>query len=157
MFRGTYQSSIDAKGRMIIPVRFREVLVDVFGDERIFLTKCLVDTGDGTVSRGLSVYPYQEWLALEEKIDGETTLSSAQLNSIKRLILAPAVECTADRQGRVLLPSTLRSYAGLERDLVMVSMTKKFEVWSQETYDRVNAQDERNYPSDSAALAALGI
>lgn len=159
MFGGESLTTIDAKGRTSIPVRFREVLGSCFGDERFVITKASpVDFGDGSFGRGLSVYPYAEWAELERKIQAnEGGLALAQLNSLKRLVLGPAQECTADKLGRVLIPPALRLHAGLERDLFFVGMGKRFDVWSKETYVRVNAQDERNFPQDSAALAELGI
>src|ERR1035441_5611987 len=119
MFGGEHYTSIDAKGRTSLPARMREVFGAHFGDERFVITKCHVDMGNGVVGRGLSIYPFSDWQALREKINkGGNGLTAAQLNSIKRLILAPGVECTADRQGRVLIPPTLRAYASLERDIV---------------------------------------
>jgi len=159
MFGGECLTTIDAKGRTSIPVRFREVLSHSFGDERFVITKASpVDFGDGSFGRGLSVYPLAEWQELEKKIQAnEGGLALAQLNSLKRLVLGPAQECTVDKLGRVLIPPALRLHAALERDLYFVGMGKRFDVWGKETYSRVNAQDERNFPQDSAALAELGI
>jgi MraZ protein len=158
MFRGTFDNSIDPKGRISIPARFREIFLETFGDDRFFVTKCLVDIGGGEFCRGLSVYPYREWLALEEKVErGGGGLTAAQLNSIRRLILASGVESVADRQGRVLVPPPLRSYAGLERDIVVVGAQKKIEVWSGTAWDRVCSQAEKDFPGDTAALAELGL
>lgn len=159
MFGGESLTTIDSKGRTSIPARFREVLAGCFGDERCIITKSSpVEFDDGSFGRGLSVYPVSEWLALEQKIQAnEGGLALAALNSLKRLVLGPAQECCADKLGRVLIPPALRQHAGLDRDLVFVGMGKRFDIWSSETYARVNAQDERNFPQDSAALAALGI
>lgn len=159
MFGGESLTTIDTKGRTSIPVRFRDVLLDSFGDERFVITKASpVDFGDGSYGRGLSVYPFSEWQELEKKIqDNQGGLPLAQLNSLKRLVLGPAQECVADKLGRVLIPPALRLHAALERDLYFVGMGKRFDVWGKETYSRVNAQDERNFPQDSAALAELGI
>ncbi|MGB4598563.1 MAG: division/cell wall cluster transcriptional repressor MraZ [Trichlorobacter sp.] len=159
MFGGESLTTIDTKGRTSIPVRFRDVLVGNFGDERFVITKASpVDFGDGSYGRGLSVYPVSEWLELEKKIQAnQGGLPLAQLNSLKRLVLGPAQECVADKLGRVLIPPALRLHAALERDLYFVGMGKRFDVWGKETYSRVNAQDERNFPQDSAALAELGI
>ncbi len=159
MFGGESLTTIDAKGRTSIPAKFRELLVSCFEDERFVLTKSSpVDFDDGSFGRGLSVYPLREWTELEKRIQtNESGLALAQLNSLKRLVLAPGQELTADKLGRVLIPPSLRLYAGLERDLYIVGMGKRFDIWSAETYARVNAQDERNFPQDSAALAALGI
>ncbi|MDY0384582.1 MAG: division/cell wall cluster transcriptional repressor MraZ [Geobacter sp.] len=159
MFGGECLTTIDTKGRTSIPVRFREVLSQGFGDERFVITKASpVDFGDGSYGRGLSVYPLSEWQELEKKIQAnEGGLALAQLNSLKRLVLGPAQECSVDKLGRVLIPPALRLHAALERDLYFVGMGKRFDVWGKETYSRVNAQDERNFPQDSAALAELGI
>ncbi|HWI39918.1 MAG TPA: division/cell wall cluster transcriptional repressor MraZ [Verrucomicrobiae bacterium] len=155
MFRGTFATTIDPKGRTSIPARFRETLVETFGDERFFVTKC---PGADDASRGLVLYPYRELLALEEKVAaGGTGLSAAQLNSVRRLVLAPAVECTADGSGRVLIPPPLRSYAGLERDIVFVGVQRKAEIWSSERWDSVCAQAEKDFPADTSALAELGF
>jgi MraZ protein len=159
MFGGENLTTIDAKGRTSIPAKFREMLVTCFDDERFVLTKSSpVDFDDGSFGRGISVYPVKEWLDLEKQIlANEGGLPLAQLNSLKRLVLGPAQESSADKLGRVLIPPALRLHANLERDLYFVGMGRRFDIWAKETYARVNSQDERNFPQDSAALAAFGI
>lgn len=159
IFGGENPSTIDAKGRTCIPARFRDILVTPSADERFIITKAApVDLGDGTFGRGLSVYPLTEWREIKKKIlANEGGFTSVQLNSIKRQIINPAEECIADKLGRVLVPSALRSHAGLERDIWFVGMGQRLDIWSKETYGRVNAQDEKNFPRESEALAALGI
>ena len=159
MFSGECLTTIDSKGRTSIPAKFREILVNAFSDERFTITKSSpVDLDDGSFGRGISVYPIKEWLELERRIQGnESGLPLAQLNSLKRLVLGPAQELCPDKLGRVLIPPSLRIHAGLERDLYFVGMGRRFDIWSKETYARVNSQDERNFPQDSAALAAIGI
>ncbi len=157
MFLGEYTATIDGKGRTSIPVRFRDVLVEKHLDERVFITKCVTDLGNGEPCRGLSVYPYKAFLALAERLDQATGYTVAQLSSIKRLILAPAVECVADKQGRVLIPPTLRSYAALDRDLVMVGTQNKIEIWGQETWATVLGQSEKDYLAAAELLAVPGI
>ncbi len=159
MFSGENLTTIDSKGRTSIPAKFRDLLVSTFGDERFVITKASpVDLADGSFGRGLSVYPLSEWSELEKRIQAnEGGLALAHLNSLKRLVLGPAQECSADKLGRVLIPPALRQHAGLERDLIFVGMGKRFDIWSAEIYALVNSQDERNFPQDSAALAALGI
>lgn len=159
MFSGECLTTIDSKGRTSIPARFRDVLVNVFGDERFMLTKASpVDFDDGSFGRGISVYPLKEWQELERRIlTNEGALPLAQLNSLKRLVLGPAQECCSDKLGRVLIPPSMRIHAALERDLYFVGMGKRFDIWSREIYARINSQDERNFPQDSSALAAIGI
>jgi MraZ protein len=79
------------------------------------------------------------------------------LNSIKRQIVNPAEECSADKLGRALIPSSLRLHAELERDIWFVGMGQRFDIWSKGTYSRINTQDEKNFPLDSEALAAMGV
>jgi len=160
MFRGKFETSIDAKGRTSIPAKFREVLVDTFGDERFFLTKSSpVRLGDGVVGYGLVIYPYQKFLDLEEQLkDGRGLgLSLAELAAVKRTVLVPAVECVADKLGRVLVPNDLRKSALLEREIIFVGMQTKVDIYSQAVWAKVCEQDEQNYPVDSPALAALGL
>jgi len=159
LFGGENPSTIDGKGRTCIPVKFRECLVNPAGEERFVMTKAApVDLGDGTFGRGLSVYPLPEWQQIKKKVlANEGGFTAVQLNSIKRQIINPAEECSTDKLGRVLVPSALRSHAGLERDIWFVGMGQRFDIWSKETYSRVNAQDEKNFPLESEALAALGI
>ncbi|HLO24913.1 MAG TPA: division/cell wall cluster transcriptional repressor MraZ [Geobacteraceae bacterium] len=158
MFRGIFQNTVDAKGRTSMPARFREVLTETYGDDRFVITNSgPVELGSGIFARGLSIYPYREWLALEEKVSKGAGFTFAQLNSINRLILAPGVECTADKQGRVLIPPHLRSAAALERDIVFVGSQKKVEIWSQAEWERVTSQAEKDFPANTQALAELGL
>lgn len=158
MFSGEHYNSIDGKGRTSIPAKLRDVFTEKFVDERFVVTKCLVDMGNNDFCRGLSIYPLAEWQSLQERVEkGGNGLTAAQLNSIRRLILAPGVECVADKQGRVLIPPTLRSYAALEKDIVFVGTQRKIELWSLETWDKVCSQAEKDFPSDTAALAELGL
>jgi len=158
MFRGIFLNTVDAKGRTSMPARFREVLTETYSNDRFVITNSgPVELGSGIFARGLSIYPYREWLALEEKVAQGSGFTFAQLNSINRLILAPGVECAADRQGRVLIPPHLRTAAVLERDIVFVGSQKKVEIWSQAEWERVTSQAEKDFPANTQALAELGL
>jgi MraZ protein len=160
MFRGKFETTIDAKGRTSIPAKFREVLLDSFGDDRFFLTKSSpVRLGEGRVCYGLVIYPHSDFLALEERLKDGTGLglSLAELAAVKRTVLVPAVECVADKLGRVLVPSDLRKSAQLEREIHFVGMQNKIDIYSQAVWTKVCEQDEQNFPIDSAALAGLGL
>lgn len=160
MFRGKIDTTIDAKGRTSIPAKFREVLVDTYGDERFFLTKTSpVRLDGGEVCYGLAIYPYKEFLAIEERLKDGTALglSVAELAAVRRTILVPAVECSADKVGRLLVPSDLRKTAELEREIHFVGMQNKIDIYSQAVWAKVCEQDEQNFPVDSAVLAGLGL
>lgn len=160
MFRGIFETTIDAKGRTSLPVKFREVLIEKFNDARFFITKSSpVNLGEGGFTAGLVIYPFKEWSAVEERLQNGVGLglTSAQLDSVKRTMIASAIDCTADKVGRVLVPPNLRKYASLEREIVFVGSLKKIEIWSQAEWEKVLAQDMKNFPADTQALAELGL
>ncbi|MBQ1720936.1 MAG: division/cell wall cluster transcriptional repressor MraZ, partial [Lachnospiraceae bacterium] len=104
MFMGEYSHSIDAKGRLIMPAKYREQL----GSEFV-VTKGL----DGC----LFVYPQEEWQSIETKFR-EVPLTTKDARKFSRFFFAGAAACEIDKQGRILLPSVLREFAGLEKDVV---------------------------------------
>lgn len=124
MFRGVSAISLDSKGRMAIPTKYRERLKE--SDDGL-----LVVTVD--LDRCLLVYPYAEWEVVQAKLQG---LSSTQARSrrMKRLMIGYAEDCEMDGTGRILLPATLREYAGLEKKVRLVGQTNKFELWSDEAW-----------------------
>ena len=158
MFRGIFETTIDAKGRTSLPARFREILVGTHGDERFFLTNSVpVDLGDGLYSSGLLIFPYKEWFDFEEKFRVSKGLTSDQRKSIMRTIVSPAQECCADKLGRFLIPPTFRKSAILDREIQFVGTMDKIEIWSMSEWDKVRAQDVKNFPSGTEAAAELGL
>ena len=123
MFMGEYSHTIDAKGRMIIPAKFREEL----GDEFV-LTKGL----DGC----LFVLSAEEWNALQKKI---TAMPISKARSLQRFFFAGAAEVEPDKQGRILLPQQLREYAGLEKDVTFIGTSSRAEIWSSEKWADFNS------------------
>lgn len=118
MFMGEYNHTIDAKGRLIVPARFREVL-----GEEFVVTKGL----DGC----LFVYPNTEWQAFEAKLQ-TLPLTNKNARQFTRFFLAGAASCEVDKQGRILLPQVLREFAGLEKEVVLVGVASRIEIWSKE-------------------------
>lgn len=120
MFMGTYDHSIDTKGRVIVPAKFREALGDSF----------VVTLGlDGC----LFVYPNEEWEEFVNELKGLP--GSKEARKLQRYFMAGAAPCDVDRQGRVLIPSNLREKAGLEKDIVFVGVMSKIEIWSRKRWD----------------------
>jgi len=157
-FRGVYPATIDGKGRTSLPARFREILVESFDDERFFLTNSSpVDLGGGLHSSGLLIFPYKEFALFEEKFQGSKGLTPAQRESIINIIINPAIELSADKLGRFLLPPTLRKSASLGREVLFVAAMDKIKIWSQSEWQKVLAQNIRNFPSGSEAAAELGL
>ena len=121
MFKGEYNHTIDAKGRLIVPAKFREILGDNF-----IVTKGL----DGC----LFVYPNDEWTRFEEKLKS-LPLTNKNARQFTRFFLAGAAACEVDKQGRILLPQVLREFASLEKDVVLVGVASRIEIWSRERWD----------------------
>ena len=121
MFMGEYNHTIDAKGRLIVPAKFREILGDNF-----IVTKGL----DGC----LFVYPNDEWTRFEEKLKS-LPLTNNNARQFTRFFLAGAAACEVDKQGRILLPQVLREFASLEKDVVLVGVASRIEIWSRERWD----------------------
>ena len=117
MFMGEYSHSIDAKGRLIMPAKYREQL----GSEFV-VTKGL----DGC----LFVYPQEEWQSIETKFR-EVPLTTKDARKFSRFFFAGAAACEIDKQGRILLPSVLREFAGLEKDVVLVGVLNRIEIWDK--------------------------
>lgn len=130
MFRGLNQVSLDAKGRLAIPVRYREALVEAAGGE-------LVATVDR--DRCLLLYPRPRW----EEIEGELArLPSLQpeARAIQRMLLGYAAEMLMDGHGRILLSPALRDYAELDHKVVMIGQGHRFELWSEARWSEVTRQ-----------------
>lgn len=157
-FRGVYPTTIDGKGRTCLPARFREILVESFGDDRFFLTNSApVDLGENLYSSGLLIFPCREFELFEEKFQESRGLTPAQRESIINIIINPAVELSADKLGRFLVPPNLRKSAALEREILFVAAMDKIKIWSQAEWEKVQTQNIRNFPSGSEAAAELGL
>lgn len=123
MFMGQYEHSIDAKGRIIIPAKYREDLGENF-----------------VVTRGLDgclfLYPNEEWQAFVDKL--QNLPSNQNTRKLQREFLSKAMDVSLDKQGRILIPSMLRAAAALEKEVIFVGMMNRVEVWDKE---RLEAQE----------------
>lgn len=141
MFMGEYNHTIDAKGRMIIPAKFRELL-----GEEFVLTKGL----DGC----LSIYPMDEWEAFEQKLRA-LPLTNKNARTFSRFFVAGATTCELDKQGRILVPVTLREFAGLSKDVVLTGNLTRIEIWSKEKWmENSNCED---MDAIAEGMQAMGI
>lgn len=128
MFMGEYSHTIDAKGRVIIPAKFREEL-----GEEFVVTKGL----DGC----LFIYPMEEWKTFEKKLEA-LPLTNKNARKFSRFFVAGAATCELDKQGRILVPATLREFAGLEKDVVLTGNLNRIEVWSKAMWNENNDYDD---------------
>ncbi len=124
IFRGINNLTLDAKGRMAIPSRYRDRLMESCGG-RLIVT---VDR-DGC----LLVYPQHEWEVIEAQLADLPSLNK-QSRLLQRLLIGHATEAELDSQGRILLPTMLREYAGLDKKCVLIGQGKKFEIWDEKRW-----------------------
>ena len=131
MFMGEYQHSVDEKGRLIIPAKFRDALGDSF-----------------VVTRGLDsclfVYPRSEWESLEAKLK-TLPFTRADARAFSRFFFSGATESDLDKQGRVNIPNHLREYAKLTRDCVVIGVSNRVEIWGKEAWDTYCAQSADSF------------
>ena len=148
MFRGVNEISLDAKGRMAIPARYRELLLD-HGNGKLVAT---VDIRDAC----LRLYPLPVWEDLAAELEKLPSTNPAVRN-VQRRILGYASDIEMDSSGRVLLPPALRKYASLEKDLVLVGLGKKLELWSEEKWKSTLSEADAGSDELPAELAAISF
>lgn len=143
MFMGEYQHSLDEKGRLIIPAKFREDL-----GEKFVLTRGL--------DNSLFVYPMNQWKILEEKIK-ELPTSQADTRAFVRLFFSGAVEAEPDKQGRMVLPQHLREHAKIERDVYIIGVSTKIEIWSKQIWEEYTNHARQSYEEIAENIIDIGI
>lgn len=146
MFRGRFAHAIDAKGRLSIPSLFREHLASHY-DDRLVITNF-----DGA----LWAYPVPEWQAVEQKIAALPQFKD-EVKALQRVFVSGATECPIDKAGRILLPPSLRDYAAIQRQVVLVGTTRRIEIWAQERWDVVFVSAQGALAGMGEKLAELGL
>ena len=143
MFMSEYNHTLDTKGRLIIPAKFREVLGEEF-----------------VISKGMDgclfVYAGDDWNAFEQKLTS-LPLINKEARQFARFFLAGAATVEVDKQGRILLPAALREFAGLEKDVVLVGVGSRVEIWSKERYLENNDFDDMDEIAEHMAELGIGI
>ncbi len=143
LFLGEYQHSLDSKGRLIVPARFREGLGETF-----------------IVTRGLDhclfAYPMSEWKLIEEKLKS-LPLTQSDARAFVRFFFSGATECEMDKQGRITLPLNLREYAQLDKDVVSVGVSTRVEFWSRDRWEDYVKQASESFDAIAEKIVDLGI
>ena len=143
MFIGEYKHSIDDKGRLTLPMKFR------------------LDLSKGAVvTRGLDtslfLFPKEEWDKLAEKL-ASLPLGQSNSRAFARLMLAGAMDVEVDKQGRVMLPEYLRSYADLKKSVVVAGLYTRLEIWDEQSWETYKHKMEEDAESVAEQLGALGV
>lgn len=148
MFRGWYEHLVDAKGRVSIPASFRDVLT-AQGEDRLIVTTSIS-------SSYLVAYPINKWQAFEERVR-ELPEFNPEVMRFRRLYIGGAMECSIDKQGRILLHANLREFAGISKELVFSGDIEKFQIWSRENFAKVRDGDRENLEDVQRTVSELGL
>lgn len=146
MFIGWSNHNLDAKGRVAIPARFRDVL-KAKGDERLVVT---------TFERCLAAYPVQDWQAVADKVSRLSQVDP-KVQAFRRYFISGAEYCNLDKQGRVLLPQPLREWAGIDGQVLLVGMQNNFELWNKDRWYEERSRIQENFGDLSSFMAELGV
>lgn len=146
LFRGRFEFTIDEKGRLSIPSKFRDI-VQQGHDGKLIVTN---------LPRCLVAYTPDQWESIESKASRLSTLN-ANVQSFLRYFYSGATECELDRQGRILVPPTLRSAADLQHQVVIAGMVNKIEIWSKERFDEEIKRAVDNFDSIIQELSDFGL
>ena len=143
MFIGEYEHSVDAKGRVIMPAKLREDI-----GEKFIVTKGL----DGC----LFAYSKTEWSNFEEKLKS-LPLTNKNARDFVRFFLSGAVECEIDKQGRFLIPNNLREYAKLEKEINIIGVGTRIEIWNRESWKQYSSSENISPDDIAENMTMLGI
>ncbi len=143
MFIGEYQASVDGKGRIAVPAKFRAQL-----KSRVVVTRGL--------DRSLFMYPMDEWKKLGEKL-ASLPIATANTRAFSRHMLAGAMDLDIDKQGRVVLPEYLQQFAGIDKRAVFAGLYNRIELWSEPLWRAYQTQAEAQSSQVAEQLGSLGV
>jgi MraZ protein len=148
MFRGSSFHTIDGKGRIIVPARFRDI-IQASGSDALMISG---------MDLGLVAYTLPEWHKIEARILSLVEKSES-MRRFRRVFIGGAYECLCDKQERILIPPSLRQYAELDKEIVVVGVLDHFEIWSRETWDKENLKMEADMKKEDVRneIARLGL
>ena len=146
MSRGSYEHTIDSKGRVSLPAQFRSLLPR--DNERLVITNYMPSH--------LWAFTYEHWVKLEEKL-ASFPLTDPDIRSFKHFFIAGAHDVSVDKLGRILVPPRLRDYAQLNKDVVFAGSITHIEIWDKENWKPTFATSESNVEQVARKLADLGF
>ena len=146
MFRGRYQHTIDPKGRLSVPAKFRDAMAQ-YGEALVVVPN----------EHSLEVHPLEEWQRMEEKLNAQSAFAR-EVRELSRLYISRAKDVILDGAGRILLPPDTRKQAGLEKDVTLVGGGRRmFEVWDRQRFEEYERTQGDALPTLFEKLAALGV
>ena len=143
MFIGEYKHNSDKKGRINVPAKFRDELGETF-----YLTKGL--------DNSLFCFPENEWKVFEDKLKG-LPITNKNARAFVRLFFAGATACSLDNQGRILIPQLLREHARIEKEVMIIGVGTRVEIWAQDEWNNYTHPDNISYDEIAEHMAELGI
>lgn len=143
MFIGEYEHSVDVKGRIIMPSKLREDI-----GEKFILTKGL--------DKCLFAYSKSEWRNFEEKLK-TLPLTNKNARDFVRFFLSGAIECEIDKQGRFLVSSNLRTYANIDKEIVIIGVGNRLEIWNKEAWTSYSSEENISADEIAENMTMLGI
>ncbi len=143
MFKGEHQHTLDEKNRLTVPAKFREGLGDKF-----------------VITRGLDnclfAYPEDEWTKLEEKLK-VLPFTRADARSFSRFFFSGAVDAEVDKQGRVVVPANLKEHARIDKDVVIIGVATRVEIWARTEWEAFREKTEASYEEIAEKIVDIGI
>lgn len=143
MFMGEYLHTLDEKGRIIVPAKFRDNLGE----------RCVITRG---LDQCLFLYPESEWKNVEEKLK-RLLLTQRDARAFTRFFFSGATDVEFDRQGRIMIPAGLRQYAKLEKEVVVIGVSTRVELWAKEVWTEYAQQAEASFEAIAEKIVDLGI
>jgi len=147
VFRGRYEHALDSKGRISIPSKFREVLNKKY-DDRLVITN---------FDHCLLAFPYEEWNQLVEQKVGSFSILKKETSAFLRFFYSSAIDCNVDNHGRLLIPQTLRDYANLKKEVMLLGEGRFFEIIAKERWLEVEQKAEEGFDQIRDTLGNLGV
>ncbi len=147
MFRGHSQRSIDPKGRLMLPPEFRDRIMEMSPDGNIMITNfddCIV------------AYPLSEWEEIESSFN-KLNMANRKFRDFHRFFISGATQVRLDKQGRILVPPYLRSYAGITKEVVLAGVGRKFEIWDLDRFETQRRKMEQDFDGIMDSLAENGF
>ncbi|MBI1871636.1 MAG: division/cell wall cluster transcriptional repressor MraZ [Chlamydiae bacterium] len=135
MFYGEYRHSLDHKNRVLIPSKFREAVKEVYV-ERFFLTRGL--------EKCIFVFTEPDWNLIEQKLKN-LPMTQGNSRNFSRMFFSGAFEVVSDKQGRIIVPQPLLAYSGIHRDVVLVGVLNRIEIWDQSSWNHFVTESSKSY------------